>query len=539
MSGFPASFANLLLWYAPAAAMLMASRLVVLYDQLSSYQFRGFLMALRRQWKHCFIPPCVLAAASALVCLLFGRLALAGKAMAVIAPLLGAALIVLAGYLTDVFVYRRREGKSSLKMTGRVKRLYGITALVMFLAFFFLRRSLPLMGVNALLILPLPVWILLGALLVWPVERVIYELYFRDARKVLRARNDLTVIAVTGSYGKTTVKFYLQTLLSQKYNVLCTRQSRNTPMGVSTSIRGDLTPAHNVFIAEMGARHRGDIRELCRLVNPTIGILTSVGPQHLETFGSIENVKQTKYDLIRSLPKNGFAVFGEDHGIVRGLYEQTGVEKAIVGAEGDDLWADDVGMDDTGTTFTLCGKDGMRLPCHAPVYGAHVVRNILLAAAVALKLGLTGKQIQNGTELIAPVQHRFKVETGPDGVRRINNGFNSNPVSSRQTLAELGGGRYEGRKIIITPGFVELGKEEKHYNRELGQNIAGVADLALLVGKNRTQPILEGLKEAGFSESGIHVFGTLKEANDFYETIKQEGDLVLYENDLPDHYSEV
>lgn len=538
MSGF-ASFVNLLLWYAPLAAMLLALRLVVLYDQLSSYQFRGFLRALRRQWRHCFIPPCVLAAAAALVSLGFGFWARRGGAQAVIAPLLGAALIVLLGWLADRLVYQRREGKSSLRMTGRVKRLYAAIALLGFAVFAIVRSALPLMGLNALLILPLPVWVLLGALFVWPVERLVYELYFRDAQKVLRSRDDLTVIGITGSYGKTTVKFYLQTLLSQKYNVLCTRQSRNTPMGVSTSIRSDLTPAHNVFIAEMGARHRGDIRELCRLVRPSIGILTSVGPQHLETFGSIENIKKTKYDLILSLPEDGYAVFGEDHGIVHGLYEKTGIDRAIVGDEGDDLWAEDVRADDTGTAFTLCARDGMRLPCHAPVYGAHVVRNLLLAAAVAFRMGLTGKQVQNGAEMIAPVRHRFKVETGPDGVRRINNGFNSNPVSSRQTLAELGNGRYTGRKIVITPGFVELGIEEERYHRELGHNIAAVADLVLLVGRNRTRPILEGLKDAGFSESGIHVFGTLKEANEFYETIKQEGDLVLYENDLPDHYSEV
>ena len=539
MSAFFASLANALLWYAPIAAILMASRLVVLYGQLSSYQFRGWLMAFKRQWKHCFIPPCVTALCATLVCLLFDALAQARGSHGGMYSLIGALLIILLGYCADIFVYRRREGKSSLKFTGRVKRLYAAMALLLLIVFYFVRRALPYMGVNALLILFLPAWAFLAALLVWPLERFIYELYFRDARKVLRNREDLTVVGITGSYGKTSVKFYLQTLLSQKYNVLCTRQSRNTPMGVSTCIRNDLTPAHNVFIAEMGARHRGDIRELCRLVKPQIGILTSVGPQHLETFGSIENVKKTKYDLVLALPGDGFAVFSEDHGIVRGLYEQTGIAKAIVGDQGDDLWAEEERVDATGTAFTLCGKDGMRIACHAPVYGAHVVRNILMAAAVALKMGLTGKQIQNGVELIAPIQHRFKVETGPDGVRRINNGFNANPVSSRQTLVELGSGRYEGRKIIVTPGFVELGREEKRFNHELGMNIAHVADLVLLIGKNHTQPILEGLKEAGFSESDIHTFDTLGQANAFYETIKQKGDLVLYENDLPDQYSEV
>ena len=139
-------------------------------------------------------------------------------------------------------------------------------------------------------------------------ERFIYELYFQDARRILKERKDLLVIGITGSYGKTSVKFYLQTLSSQKYCVLFTQSSRNTPMGVARSLRDDLQPGHRIFIAEMGARHRGDISELCRLVKPSIGILTSVGPQHLETFGSLEAIKNTKYDLIRALPKDGLAV---------------------------------------------------------------------------------------------------------------------------------------------------------------------------------------------------------------------------------------
>ena len=171
--------------------------------------------------------------------------------------------------------------------------------------------------------------------------------------------------------------------------------------------------------------------------------------------------------------------------------------------------------------------------------GRAFANNALMAAAVAIHLGLSDRQIMNGMELLYPIRHRFKVETGADGVNRINNGYNANPVSSAQTLAELKKKQYDGRHIIITPGFVELGFEEERYNRELGANMASAADIVLLVGKKRTIPIAEGLINAGFNEEAIHSFSSLKEANDYYETIKARGDYVLYENDLPDHYSEV
>ena len=195
----------------------------------------------------------------------------------------------------------------------------------------------------------MPVWIFAAAIIVWPVERLVYELYFQDAKRILKEREDVLVIGVTGSYGKTSVKFFIKTLLDQKYNVLCSRGSQNTPMGIATCIRNDLMPSHNVFVAELGARHRGDIKELCRLLNPKIGVLTSVGPQHLETFGSLETIKQTKYDLIRALPKDGFAVFGEDHALVHNLYQQTKIDKVIAGSDGEDIWAED--LEEIGATL--------------------------------------------------------------------------------------------------------------------------------------------------------------------------------------------
>lgn len=529
----------ILLWYAPAAAFALITPITVMYFQLSSYQFRGFLAAVKRQRRRVWLPGIILSAVSFLICFLSDLLYRQGGAWQVLAPLLGAAIIVLTGRIIGKKVYLSREGKSKLNFTARIKRFYAALAVLLFAVFYLVRKYAPLLGLNAIIVFPVPVWIFAAAIIVWPVERLVYELYFQDAKRILKEREDVLVIGVTGSYGKTSVKFFIKTLLDQKYNVLCSRGSQNTPMGIATCIRNDLMPSHNVFVAELGARHRGDIKELCRLLNPKIGVLTSVGPQHLETFGSLETIKQTKYDLIRALPKDGFAVFGEDHALVHNLYQQTKIDKVIAGSDGEDIWAEDLEEIGRDTVFTLCTKQGKRIPVTMHLRGAHFANNALMAAAVAIHLGLSDRQIMNGMELLYPIRHRFKVETGADGVNRINNGYNANPVSSAQTLAELKKKQYDGRHIIITPGFVELGFEEERYNRELGANMASAADIVLLVGKKRTIPIAEGLINAGFNEEAIHSFSSLKEANDYYETIKARGDYVLYENDLPDHYSEV
>jgi UDP-N-acetylmuramoyl-tripeptide--D-alanyl-D-alanine ligase len=201
----------------------------------------------------------------------------------------------------------------------------------------------------------LPLWIALAGLLAWPIEKMISEMYFRDAQRILRERKDLIRIGITGSWGKTSVKFILGTLLEEKYHTLVTPASFNTPMGVTKIIRSRLEPGHRVFVAEMGARHVGDIKEMCRLVHPQIGILTSVGPQHLDTFKTVERVAKTKYELIDALPEDGTAVFADDGDIVRRLYEKTTKEKLISGLDPQncDVWAENISISGEDSSFDL------------------------------------------------------------------------------------------------------------------------------------------------------------------------------------------
>ena len=204
----------------------------------------------------------------------------------------------------------------------------------------------------------------------------------------MEEREDLIKIGITGSYGKTSTKFALRDILSVKYNVLATPSSFNTPMGVSSVINNQLKRSHQVFIAEMGARHVGDIKEMCRLVHPSYGVLTSVGPQHLDTFHTIERIKSTKYELMDAVPQDGCCFFPDDGGICRELYDKTRKEKRLCSLKESgaaDVWAEHITVSPAGSAFTLCTREES-IACETRLLGEHNIQNILLAAT-SLGLG--------------------------------------------------------------------------------------------------------------------------------------------------------
>ncbi len=538
--------AGALIVLAAVVSSLLAARKSIHYFQLESYQFRGYWKTLARQWEKAF-EPCLLLSAAVLIAAvllsaLFGLITASGSIWMTLAGLALAVGVFLSAWLVHKKQLREKE-KKPFAMTARVKRLYvtlflllcGLSAALWF-SFFAGRGSFLFLAIFALIPLGLPLWTALAACLIWPVEMLIQYAYLSDARKKLLANDRLIRIGITGSYGKTSTKFILAAILSQKYNVLATPASFNTPMGLTRVIRERLTPAHQVFIGEMGARHRRDIRDLCRLVHPTIGILTSVGPQHLDTFKTIENITKTKYDLIEALPQDGTAYFQNDGGIVTGLYEKTEKPKRLVGVPCSAAWAEDVKVGPDGSAFTLCLGDGQRCACETKLLGAHNINNILCAAAVAADLGLSLRQIQAGVSSLTPVEHRLQIVSNAGGVTVIDDAFNTNPTSSREALRVLS--MFAGRRIIVTPGMVELGEQEAQYNREFGEAIAQSADVVFLVGKKHTEPIAEGLRSKGFPEENLFVFSTFDEAVAALRPMLQPGDTVMYENDLPDNYTE-
>ncbi len=513
------------------------------YFQLESYQFAGYLKTIRRQ-KKVFSGYLLLYAAAVLVLGGVCSLVFVSFRSMVWIRIFVSVVLCATGVFAAVYIRRKycapnRKEKKPFAVTKRIRRHYAAYALMSIACAFLLSRIQPGIVFSAVIpLIPLaaPLLVILSAVLAWPVEKAIYLYYFTDTKNRLLRQKDLIRIGITGSYGKTSVKFILNTILSERFLTLATPSSFNTPMGISRIVRERLEPRHQVFIAEMGARHRGDIRELCRLVHPQIGMLTSVGPQHLDTFKSLDRIRNTKYDLIRSLPPSGFAVFSDDQGIVKSLYQQTKTpESVLIGCQGDEIWADQIHLSSAGSDFTVhvCGSE---YHCRTRLLGEHSIRNILICYAVAKHLGMNDAEIIRGIGKIEPVEHRLQLlPVNGKGVIVIDDAFNSNPQSSTIALDILAG--FSGKRIIVTPGMVELGTEEERYNYEFGKHMAECADCIILVGKKHTAPIQKALRDSG-SKASCHIVNSLSEAIVIADRESRAGDVILYENDLPDNYDE-
>ena len=528
-----------------AVGCALACRSLFHVFQLESYQFPGYFRSLKRNPKRAALPGLCMALASVLPSgASYAVVRRAGHADWLSLPsavcLVCGILLALSGCLVARLL-RDPKPKKPFVVTARIKRLYGAAMLLYALLLLAAARVLPPAGCLAVLMafpLLLPLRAALAGLCVLPLEKLIQTLYLRDARRILAARPDLIKIGITGSYGKTSVKFILGTILAEKYQTLVSPASFNTPMGLTKVIRTELLPSHQVFVAEMGARHTRDIRDLCRLVHPRYGVLTSVGPQHLDTFHSIDNIRETKYDLMRAVPEDGCCFFPDDGGICLELYRRTGKPRMLCGMEkrGEvDVWAENVSVSSEGCRFRLCTAEGS-VDCQTELLGGHSVQNILLASSVALRLGMSLRQIARGIARLRPVEHRMQLIRRPGGVTMIDDAFNSNPRSAEAALNILKD--FQPRRIIVTPGMVELGDEEAEFNRRFGRQMAACVDLAVLVGRRRTGPIREGLREAGFPEENIHTAASLNEATALLRTLTRAGDTVLFENDLPDNYNE-
>jgi len=491
------------------------------YFQLESYQLPGYVKSVRRNAQRALIP-CVAVSAAGVLALVIGLPAIVR-------------LLLTAAVAAVVFMRAKQEKlKKPFVLTERVKRLITIHALSAFAVALFALAALPRI-IAQLLPAAEALLVMLAAMIAAPVEKNINNQFLNDAKARLEARPNLIRIGITGSYGKTSTKFLLRDILSVKYSVLATPSSFNTPMGVTRVIREQLTGSHQVFIAEMGARHVGDIAELVDLVHPTIGLLTSVGPQHLDTFGTIERIKNTKYELMEGLPKDGKAVFARDGAICEELYARCPLEAKYM--PGDLFEASETQAGPWGTRFTLTDKEtGENVRCQTRLLGEHSISNLLLCCTAARLLGMTLEEIAMGVARCQPVEHRLELLDGGSGVSIIDDAFNSNPVGARAALRVIE--NFPGRRIVITPGMVELGGEEAKFNREFGEQMARSVDVAILVGRKHTQPIVDGLIAGGFAQENIHVVSNLDESTKVLHAMMKAGDVVLYENDLPDNYSE-
>lgn len=455
------------------------------------------------------------------------------------------ACVIFAAILKYYTFLKKQKNKKKLVFTARVKRLVATDCLfnlvILLLLFVFTDEALVWLFFGLLAALQ-PYMVILMNIFNRPIEKAVTNYYINDAKNMLKAMPGLKIIGVTGSYGKTSVKYYLSALLQSRFNVLITPESFNTPMGVVRTIREGLKSTHEIFVCEMGARHVGDIKELCDIVHPQHGIITSVGPQHLETFYSIENIINTKFELADALPEGGKLFLNGDNEYINkksSAYEDktfyaTSVKTTEADSTYNGYYAKDIRVSQFGTEFVAVTPDGEEESFSMRIIGQHNVVNVMGAIAVAHSFGVPLKDLKVPVRKLQPVAHRLQMLEKGD-VTIIDDAYNSNPAGSKAAVETLA--MFEGLKILITPGMVELGKEEERYNYEFGTYAAKCCDYILLVGKEHTKPIAEGVKAGGFLEEHCKTFEKLEEAVAFaYGIASEQHKYILLENDLPDNY---
>ncbi|MBR2629479.1 MAG: UDP-N-acetylmuramoyl-tripeptide--D-alanyl-D-alanine ligase, partial [Alistipes sp.] len=391
-----------------------------------------------------------------------------------------------------------------------------------------------------LVILALPIVMLTANLLNKPWEALIARWYYNDAKRILRSMPDLTIIGITGSFGKTSTKHYLYRILSEKYNVLMTPGNSNTTLGVIRTIREYLKPHHQIFIVEMGAKQRGDIKEICDLVNPSIGIVTAVGEMHLETFGSIEGVLKTKFELIEALPTSGLGVINIDSQPIADAHLKHHCNTITYSVENSDAdyRATEVNYSPHATSFGVNVKGDVSEGYVTHLAGRGNILNLLAAIAVADELKVPASMQKRAIRQIEQIEHRLSIKTTAAGITIIDDAYNSNPAGAQMALEVLRDFKLKegGRRIVVTPGFVEMGESQQRNNRQLGRNIAESADWAFVVNKVNRDAIVQGLNEREFAAERLVIADSFAEASEKLAQMMISGDVILYENDLPDSF---
>lgn len=378
-----------------------------------------------------------------------------------------------------------------------------------------------------------PIFTIIIWLITHPIEKAVSNWYINDAKKILKSHKNLTVIGITGSYGKTTTKFILNRILSEKFNTVCTPQSFNTPMGVVRTVRGNIKPQTQIFVCEMGAKNVGDIKEICDIAHPDYAIITSVGEQHLETFKSVDNVFKTKFELADAVTKKGGITLANLDS--QGIKERQGNRTDVICfGEGTNYRAENIVCGADGTTFELC-LDGTTFTVSTRLLGLHSVSDILAAAALAHILGVGENDIKFAIGSLKPTEHRLELKNYTNGSLLIDDAYNSNPEGCLEAVRVLGS--FEGRrKILVTPGLIELGSREYDCNYALGLEATKHCDVIILVGRERSKPMMDAISTTDFDKNNVYVVSSFKEATEIYNPMLNGESVVLWENDLPDNY---
>jgi UDP-N-acetylmuramoyl-tripeptide--D-alanyl-D-alanine ligase len=482
------------------------------------------------------------------VAVLFGlatALAAAGQGWAA-----GAALLATTPWALLGVNEWRSDALKPLVFTARARRLLATSllpaALILLAAVALALAGATALGIGVILaicwmlVALAPQTLVLANRLLAPIQGAVNRRFVQSAQQTL-AKSHPLVVGITGSYGKTTTKFCVGEVLSVAHPTLVTPESYNSYLGVVKTINERLHTGHEAFVVEMGMFRQGDIAELCQLVRPSIGVITAIGPMHLERLGSIEAIAQAKAELAQALPADGHLIVNADDPRCNAIAKDCTARAMRFGIESPtaDVRASRIRLDAGHTEFELHLPQSSPVSVRALLLGTHNVYNLLAAAAVGHVFGMEPNQIAHGLGRVQAPEHRLQpIHNRRAGIVVIDDAYNSNPQGATTALEVLR--QHDAkRRMLVTPGMVELGTLESELNRRFGEQAADVCDVVILVGSQRTRPIYEGLMAAGFDGANVKVVDDIAAATKVLGELTRSGDVVLFENDLPDTYTEL
>ncbi|SHH47101.1 Mur ligase family protein [Thermosipho atlanticus] len=438
----------------------------------------------------------------------------------------------------DIRKFVLRKKKKPLVFTKRLRRLLTVSFTI-FLIFFveviiYNTILLDICTFSLVLFNSIYFWLINGLMI--PIERLINNYYFKDAVRKYRRLKPLT-IAVTGSYGKTSTKYFIHHIVSEYYKTLMTPESYNTTMGITKTIREKLDKSHEIFVVELAENDSYGYNKLLKLVQPEISVLTSIGVQHFEEFDSMEKIFETFKEYLENEKSGKMLIVNLDDENVKKVISKISNKKIITcGIENNeaDYVVKDLKQEKNGSKFRLLTPNDVSFEIETNVFGIENIRNLLLAIVTAFEIKVPVEEVLERVKDIQRPKHRLEI-IRDDTITVIDDTFNSNPKGFKMALEYLK--LYNGRrKIVVTPGFVELGEIEDEEHYKLGKSLSKYADYVFLVGKDRTKEIKKGLLDSNFPEERIFVVDTLEEVTEIFKKFLKQGDVVLFENDLPDNY---
>jgi UDP-N-acetylmuramoyl-tripeptide--D-alanyl-D-alanine ligase len=363
-------------------------------------------------------------------------------------------------------------------------------------------------------------------------------IYFKKARQKIEAQKNLTVIGITGSYGKTTVKELLYQMLESKFKVIKTPKNVNSDIGVSKFILNTDFSGIEIFIVEMGAYNVGDIKLVCDIVHPKIGILTAINEQHLSLFGSIHNTQKTKYELLRALPKDGLAITNSDNALCREFLHELDAEVITFGTEEEfqpNLLVEEISTKKEGVyakgIVKWKTKDGVERGIQTKLQGEHNIMNLAPCILTAVHFGFKPDDIVSIAERIENPQTSFQIyQYGSATI--IDDSYNSNPDGFVAALQVLSKFPSERRRIVISRGMLELGERSNELHEKVGGEIAFVADELIII----TPDFGEYLRRGVGTKYNTEVYDKFNPQDllEYVKKLKNTDTVVLLENRIPE-----